>query len=59
VDGDEPRRENISEVVQNIGIRDAIDGGVGANGEEEDIGEEREAGLYTRYHAAGAKGLDE
>jgi hypothetical protein len=38
VDGDEPSGKNIYKVVEEVGVRDAVDGGVAGNDEEENVG---------------------
>lgn len=43
---DEPGAETVNEVVQEVSVGDAIDGGVDGEGEEEDVG--YEAGAAKR-----------
>lgn len=41
-----PRAEDVCEVVEEVGVADAVDGGVDGHAEEEDVGEE--AGAVQR-----------
>lgn len=43
MDGDEPRRDNVDELVEQISVRDAVDGGIDGEEEEEDVGYVAEA----------------
>lgn len=40
MDGEEPCGEDVEEVVQAVGVRDAVDGGVQGGEEGEDVGYE-------------------
>jgi hypothetical protein len=43
VDEEEPGEEGVYEVMQAVGVCDAVDGGVEGEGEREDVGEEANA----------------
>jgi len=45
VDGDEPGADDVDEVMQEVGIGDAVDGGVDGEDEEEDVGGVADAGM--------------
>ncbi len=40
MDGEEPGGEDVEEVVQAVGVRDAVDGGVQGGDESEEVGDE-------------------
>ena len=43
MDGDEPGGDEVADVVQEVGVGDAVDGGVEGEEEEERVGDEAEA----------------
>ena len=43
MDGDEPGGDKVDKVMQDVGVRDAVDGGVQGEEEEEGVGDEAEA----------------
>lgn len=55
----EPGRNAIDEVVQEVGVRDAVDGRVDGEDEEEDVGDIGEPGGNPRHHLPASQGLDE
>lgn len=59
MDGDEPGGGEVDEVVEHVGVGDAVDGGVDGDEEVEDAGEVAETGCYARDHLAAGQGFDE
>lgn len=47
MNGDEPGAEDVGQVVQQVGVGDAVDGGVGGEREEERVGEVADAGVMS------------
>ena len=50
VDGDEPEADHVDEVVEEVGVGDAVDGGVDGEEEEEQVAYVPEAGGLGRQH---------
>lgn len=56
---DQPCTNQVDEMVQHISVRDAVDGGVGGEDEEDGVGDVSSPGRDTRDHLAAGQGLDE
>lgn len=54
-----PRTDKIPQLVQGVSVRDAVDGGVDGEEEEEDVGDVASAGGEAGDHFAAGEGLDE
>jgi len=59
VDCNEPRCDEVDQVMEHVGVRDSVDSSVDGDAEEKDTGEVAETRCDSRYHFATGQSLDQ